>query len=133
MLEARKALEAELENAREAAEAKAAPLYRSGAAAAGQKVLNAMAIQVGGTATKAWGALWQTLIVSFVDGKITTADPSNQVCGCKKTSATFGDAWKGKVVVDAGALYKKPDQPQQLSSCHDKPTRPKLSIRGVAS
>ena len=133
VLEARKALEVKLETVRQAAEAKAVPLYRSGDATAGQKVLNEMVVQVGGTATETWAALWQKLIVSFVDGKITTSDPSNHVCGCKKTSAAFGDAWKEKVVADAGAHYKKPDHPQQLNSYHDKPARSKLSIRGVAA
>ena len=91
-------------------------------------------------ATAAWAALWQRLIVTFVDGKITSPDPSNEVCGCSKKSATFGDAWKRKVVIDAGKHYAAPstgdgevEAAGVCDACHGKPTRDKLSIRGVAA
>ena len=136
VLQAREQLEAELDALAAAAEKEATPKYIAGDVAGGEAVLNRLALTVGGKATAAWAALWQRLIVTFVDGKVMSADPSNEVCGCKKRSATFGDEWKRKVVKDAGAHYAEPTSdafgPNECASCHGAPTRDKLSIRGVA-
>jgi hypothetical protein len=71
--------------------------------------------------------------VSFIDGKTTTADPKEQVCGCKKTSAAFTNEWKAKVVADAGKHYRVPHQHELAGArAHAKPARDKLTIRGVA-
>ena len=65
---------------------------------------------------------------------------TNAVCGCQKTSAAFGEDWKRKVAQDAGAHYRVPSDDKSLAAgaadaclaCHEKPTRDKLTIRGVA-
>ena len=50
-----------------------------------------------------------------------------------QVSATFDDDWKAKVVADAGAHYLKPASDLAAASrLHNKPTRAKLTIRGVA-
>ena len=41
--------------------------------------------------------LLRTLLVKFIDGRVTVADPANAVCGCAKQSVAFTDAWKAKV------------------------------------
>jgi len=126
-------LEAELDTMCETAEAAAVARYHAGDAAGGQAVLNRHAVAAGAKATSAWVATWQALMVKFVDGKITSADASNEVCGCSKQSAAFTDAWKEKVVHDAGQHYLEPPSPALTAvRHHDKPTRDKLKIRGVA-
>jgi len=134
VLQARAKLTAQLEASLQAAESEAAPKYAAGDVAGGQQILNAHAIAAGGTATDAWQALWQRLIVTFIDGRITEKDPKNEVCGCSKKPVKFGEAWKAKVVNDAGEHYRTPATaelalPQVVQS---KPTRDKLSIPGVA-
>jgi dipeptidase len=138
--DARGELEAKLDAMRVTAEAAATAKYLAGDEAGGQAVLNAHAVASGAAATAAWKELWQKLIVTFIDGMTTTLDPKNEVCGCKKTRATFGDAWKAKVVKDAGAHYRVPHAFEaataiataQPLAAHGKPTRDKLSIQGVA-
>jgi hypothetical protein len=44
----------------------------------------------------------------------------------------FTDAWAQKVVQDDGDHYRVPNQKSLAGRPHDKPTRDKLSIRGVA-
>ena len=65
------------------------------------------------------------------------ADPTNGVCGCAKQSIDFTDTWKAKVIADTGDHYLKPNAPNGLIQGgglhHAKPTRPKLTIRGVAN
>ena len=131
VLQKRATLEEELDKLCETAESEAIGHFKAGDEASGLAVLNRMAVEVGGKATAGWVSTWQELMVKFVDGKITTAEPSNEVCGCKKQSAAFGDAWKAKVISDAGSHYREPDS-FDAPRLHDKPTRPKLSIRGVA-
>lgn len=144
VLAARKALDETLDAALAVADAKAQAKFNAGDMAGGQKVLNEHAIAAGAAATDRWAKLWQELMVSFIDGRITTVDRSNQVCGCKKTSAKFGDAWKGKVVADAGDHYRVPEQCDEIheaGACargvgampHGNSARDKLSIMGVAS
>jgi hypothetical protein len=71
--------------------------------------------------------------VTNLRSQITSADASNEVCGCSKQSAAFTDAWKEKVVHDAGQHYLEPPSPALTAvRHHDKPTRDKLKIRGVA-
>jgi hypothetical protein len=88
---------------------------------------------MGATATAAWTALWQRLTMLFYDGKTTTLDPTNEVCGCDRPSAVFTNAWAQKVVQDDGDHYRVPNQKSLAGRPHDKPTRDKLSIRGVAT
>ena len=128
---ARAALESKLDSMCADAEAEATPHYASGDLAAGQAVLNSYAVAAGGTATATWKQLWQELLVTFVDGKVTTDDPKNEVCGCSKKSATFGVDWKAKVVKDAGNHYKVPSTVALPYKPHGKPSRDKLTIRGV--
>ena len=89
------------------------------------------------SASAAWRELWQALLVKFVDGRVTVADPTNGVCGCSKQSANFTDAWKAKVIADTADHYLKPEVPngpvQGSGTHHTKPSRPKLTIRGVAN
>lgn len=143
VLSARAELEKELSAMCETAEANATLKYESGDVAGGQSVLNALAHEAGGKATARWAALWQELLVTYIDGSVTAPDPKNEVCGCSKTKTTFGDAWKEKVIADTGDKYKKPSQggtanpalllPHSARPHHARPTRSKLSIRGVAS
>ena len=138
--EAQSVLGAKLDAMRVQAERDATPKYEAGDMAGGQAVLNAHAVASGAAATAAWKELWQKLIVTFIDGMTTSADPTDQVCGCKKTRATFGDDWKAKVVKDAGKHYRVPHAYEaaaavstaQPLAAHGKPTRDKLSIQGVA-
>ena len=69
----------------------------------------------------------------------TVTNAADPVCGCTKERATFSDAWKTKVIADTGDHYLQPPSPPSMEveaeadarHLHDKPTRPKLSIRGV--
>ena len=132
VLAARKELEASMETALATCEAQAKAQFEAGHFAAGQAILNAHAVEMGATATVAWTALWQRLTMLFYDGKTTTLDPTNEVCGCDRPSAVFTDAWAQKVVQDDGDHYRVPNQKSLAGRPHDKPTRDKLSIRGVA-
>ena len=88
-------------------------------------------------ATQAWTQLWQSLLVSFIDGRVTKPKPDDPVCECTKESAAFTDAWKAKVIADTGTHYLQPAA--ELSSApaarrfHSKTARSKLSIPGVAN
>lgn len=139
--EAQAALEMKLDALRGHAEAEATSKLEAHDVAGAKAVLNAHAIAAGASATASWKELWQRLIVTFIDGMTTTLDPKDEVCGCKKTKATFGDTWKGKVVKDAGAHYRVPqgNEAEAAASAaalphatHSKPGRDKLSIPGVA-
>lgn len=46
----------------------------------------------------------QALLVKFIDGRVTVADPTNGVCGCAKESTDFTDTWKAKVAIVSGAI-----------------------------
>ena len=46
----------------------------------------------------------QALLVKFIDGRVTVADPTNGVCGCAKESIDFTDTWKAKVSIVSGAI-----------------------------
>lgn len=137
VLAARKELDATLDTALKAAETDATAKFAAGDVAGAHAVLSAHSVQAGATALAAWTALWQRLTMLFVDGKTTKINPKNEVCGCDKPSVEFEDAWKTKVVADDGEHYKVPNQaPYQArlgaGRHHTKPTRDKLSIRGVA-
>ena len=135
VLAARKELEASMEAALATCEAQAKAQFEAGHFAAGQAILNAHAVEMGATATAAWTALWQRLTMLFYDGKTTTLDPTNEVCGCDRPAAVFTDAWAQKVVLDDGDHYRVPNNSPMNSLArrpHDKPTRDKLSIQGVA-
>jgi len=130
---AMKDISATMDTATELAEAQAMKLLDAGNVAGAQAVLNAHAISMGATATATWTSLWQKLTMLFVDGKVTQPNPKNEVCGCDKPSTTFTDAWKAKVVTDDGNHYRVPNQAAQLRAhAHGKPTRDKMTIRGVA-
>ncbi|KAH8069182.1 C69 peptidase-like protein [Aureococcus anophagefferens] len=96
------------------------------------------------------GAALATLLVAYVDGRVTTVDEDDEVCGCAKESAAFTDAWKTKVVADTGDEYlarsdaKTDDDGRpktMLRSAraelprrhHAFPARTKTSIRGVVA
>ncbi len=133
---AQQELHDKLDAACQDAEAAAKAKFAAGDVAGGQAMLTAQAVQAGADATKAWTALWQQLTMLFVDGKMTKPNPKDEVCGCDKPSATFNDAWKAKVVADDGDHYLVPNQKLPLiaaSQHHNKPTRNKLTIRGVSS
>jgi len=134
VLAARAALHDKLAQALTKAEAHAVKLFSAGNASAATGILSDHAVAAGALATATWKALWQELIVTFVDGKTLTADPKNEVCGCEKASATFTDEWKAKVIADAGDHYRKPNDDAVAvgKPLHGKPTRDKLTIRGVA-
>jgi len=71
--------------------------------------LTELAIVATQEATKRWTALWQQLMITFIDGYVTTVDESNNLCGCKKTAFSFSDDWKTKVVDSTGDRYRLPD------------------------
>ena len=135
--EAQRALDSRLLAALDRAEAEASAAFAAGDAARGAALLSEHAVAAGATASAAWRELWQALLVKFVDGRVTVADPTNGVCGCSKQSANFSDAWKAKVIADTADHYLKPEVPngpvQGSGTHHTKPSRPKLTIRGVAN
>ena len=123
-------------------------------------LLSDHAFNVSRDAHHTWQRLWQSLMVTFIDGKITTSTPQNQVCGCSKTSASFDDAWKAKLITDTGDKYLESVAPDttdisspnntagggqgrrsKVGTSQDKfppksrrlhhPSRSKLSIKGV--
>ena len=111
----------------EAAEARARELFAAGDAAAALDVLDDHAVASGALATKTWYALWQDLLVRFIDGRVTEKDDKEQTCGCAKASAEFTDAWKAKVVADTGAKYLA------KSDAHaDDDGRPAAALRATA-
>ena len=78
----------------------------------------------------------------------TAYSTAAQVCACTKEPADFDDTWKAKVVADTGAHYLKPRATSKGAALatwkadqhvspgayeHGRPTRSKLSIRGVAA
>ena len=147
---ARKELDEKLEASLATADAAARAKFEAGDIEGGKEILDRHAIAAGGAATARWIELWKELIVTLVDGRVMALDSSNEVCGCKKAPAKFGDDWKGKVVEDTGAHYREPQcqagRPGHPSACaaaagsgvasvapHGKPTRDKLTIRGVVS
>lgn len=130
--EAKRALEAKLVAALQLAEAEAEAAFGAGDDAKGLAILSEHAIDAGATATAAWRELWQALLVKFIDGRVTKPDPTDGVCGCEKASAQFSDAWKTKLIADTGDKYLQPATAGMVEgAAHARPTRPKLSIRGV--
>ena len=125
-------------------------LFAAGDAGAALAVLDAHAVAAGALASETWLGLWQKLLVAYVDGRVTTVDEDDEVCGCAKESAAFTDAWKTKVVADTGDKYlarsdaKTDDDGRpktMLRSAraelprrhHAFPARAKLDIRGVVA
>ena len=100
-----------------------------------EQLLNEHAIAAGELATRTWRELWQTLMVTFIDGSVKhAAAGGTEDCGCTKDAAQFSEAWKEKVVKDAGAHYLEPQSLKSSAAAqHDKPTISKLSIKGVAN
>ena len=130
VLAARKELDAQLDQALGNAETKAAAAFKAGDMAGGKKVLREHAIAAGALATSTWRTLWQSLMTSFIDGSIKTpSSGGTEDCGCTSEHVAFSDAWKAKVVQDAGDHYHVPET--RLAAQHDKPTIPKLAIKGV--
>eukprot|EP00966_Prymnesium_polylepis_P096661 2239571-Prymnesium_polylepis.1 len=62
----------------EATDKAAAAAFADGKHADGLAALDGHALRVSAAATAAWAALWQQLVVTFVDGRITKPDPTNQ-------------------------------------------------------
>jgi dipeptidase len=131
---ARAALEAKLDGALSAADEKAAAAFAAGDEAAALKVLDEHAVAAGAAATEAWKGVWQDLVVKFIDGRTTTLNPEDEVCGCTKTPAEFSDAWKASLLADpkTEAHYALPDGPVGGAAAHGRASRPKLTIKGVA-
>jgi len=135
VLAARKELQARMDAACVLAEDAANVKLAAGDAAGARAVLSAHAVAAGANATATWTQLWQELMMLFYDGKVTKADPKNEVCGCSRPSAEFSDVWKAKVVADDGDHYRVPNQHTPLLGAHrvhDKPSRDKRTIKGVA-
>ena len=147
---AKEALDARLAARLADAEAAATALFAAGDAGAALAVLDAHAVAAGALASETWLGLWQKLLVAYVDGRVTTVDEDDEVCGCAKESAAFTDAWKTKVVADTGDKYlarsdaKTDDDGRpktMLRSAraelprrhHAFPARAKLDIRGVVA
>ncbi|KAH8094197.1 C69 peptidase-like protein [Aureococcus anophagefferens] len=150
VLAAKEALDARLAARLADAEAAATALFAAGDAGAALAVLDAHAVAAGALVSETWLGLWQTLLVAYVDGRVTTVDEDDEVCGCAKESAAFTDAWKTKVVADTGDKYlarsdaKTDDDGRpktMLRSAraelprrhHAFPARAKASIRGVVA
>ena len=108
VLAARASLDHELEQALAAAETAASKQFAAGDATAAVATLTAHAVAAGAAATSAWTKLWQSLMVAFIDGRVTKPDTSDHICGCTKEETQFGDAWKEKVIADTGAHYREP-------------------------
>ena len=138
---AKEALDAQLEASLATAEQAARAAFDAGDDANATAVLTAHAAAAGAQATQTWKSLWQQLMVSFIDGRVTTDDADDHVCGCAKTSVEFSDEWGSKVVADTGDKYLVPDEVpearaelERARAAKPHPMRapiPKLSIRGV--
>ena len=132
---AKQALDGQLEASLAAAEQAARAAFDAGDAANATAVLTAHAVAAGLQATQTWQQLWQSLMVSFIDGRVTTDDPDDHVCGCAKTSVDFSDEWGAKVVADTGDKYLVPESgAERARAAKPHPKRapiPKLAIKGV--
>ena len=128
-------LEKHLDGMTKETEASATKLFVAGKYAEGIAYLNAHAVAVGKYATETWVKVWQDLMVKFVDGKITTIDKKNEVCGCKKATAEFSDEWKEKVIKDTGDHYLEPASAVVAAAkrFHDKPAIDKRDVKGVVA
>ncbi|KAH8047166.1 C69 peptidase-like protein [Aureococcus anophagefferens] len=126
VLAAKEALDARLAARLADAEAAATALFAAGDAGAALAVLDAHAVAAGALASETWLGLWQTLLVAYVDGRVTTVDEDDEVCGCAKESAAFTDAWKTKVVADTGDKYLA-----RSDAKTDDDGRPKTMLRSA--
>mmetsp|Transcript_35983 Transcript_35983/g.59609 ORF Transcript_35983/g.59609 Transcript_35983/m.59609 type:complete len:284 (-) Transcript_35983:218-1069(-) len=127
-------IDAELNAELEKTDAAALAAFAAGQSGLALEVLTTHAVTVGAKASKAWSDLWQQLVVSFIDGRITKLDPADHVSGATKEAASFTDSWKAKVIADTGDKYLVPVS--TLSSAHvTKPSShraiSKLTIKGV--
>ena len=117
------------------AEQAARAAFDAGDDANATAVLTAHAAAAGAQATQTWKLLWQQLMVSFIDGRVTTTDADDHVCGCAKASVEFSDEWGSKVVADTGDKYLVPEaRAERARAATPHPMRapiPKLSIKGV--
>jgi hypothetical protein len=71
--------------------------------------LTSLAITATEQATLKWTELWQSLMVTFIDGYTTTVDEDNMICGCNKQSSPYDETYLKKVVNDTGDHYRMPD------------------------
>uniref|UniRef100_A0A7S2N574 Dipeptidase n=1 Tax=Haptolina brevifila TaxID=156173 RepID=A0A7S2N574_9EUKA len=133
VLAAREALDKELDAALKTAEAAASAAFKAGNIAEGKQVLTAHAMAAGALATATWRELWQRLMTSFIDGSIKTASKGGtEDCGCTSEHVSYTDAWKTKVVTDAGEHYRVPSSTLQAPRAqHDKPPISKMKVKGV--
>eukprot|EP00935_MAST-01C_sp_MAST-1C-sp1_P002329 g2329.t1 len=53
-------------------------------------------------------AFWKQLFVKYVDGEVTVADKSNQVCECEKQSPGYRQSWLERIVKETGDHYRIP-------------------------
>jgi len=127
------------------AEAEAKSRWDSGDEAGAVHALSELAVEATAEATRRWTALWQQLMVSFSDGKVTTPNVEDGLCGCSKSSAEFSEEWSAKVVQDTHDHYRQPgdgcDYIDADGQCHHNKFRqavdqrpatiPKSDIEGV--
>ena len=99
-----------------AADAKAKAAFEAGDAATGLGLLDDHAMAVGATATAAWLALWQSLLVKFIDGMttVTNAGDPSAAARSARLSATRG---------------RPRSSPTRATTTCSRPRRPRWSSR----
>lgn len=58
----------------------------------------------------AWVKLFGTLFATYVDGCVLTKDPSEETCGCGKTTVGFSETEKQRIVAETGDHYLVPPE-----------------------
>jgi dipeptidase len=97
----------------EKAEAEAQACFESTDTSGCTDILDDLAVTTTKEATARWTALWQSLMVTYMDGMVAKPDDSNLLCGCSKTHLDFSDAWRTKVIDDTGPTrYLLPTCPE---------------------
>ena len=81
---ARAAFESWLEPKIADTEAKALELFGAGEDKAAIDALTRLAIDATAEATARWTALWQTIMVTNLDGGVASVDENDLLCGCAK-------------------------------------------------
>lgn len=130
--DAKKLLDEQLQLSLKIAEEKASAAFARDDDDAAVAILSAHATHAGAEALAAWTQLWHTLLMKFIDGRITKLDPDNHVCGCVKEAPTFSPEWLEKVLVDTGDKYiEYPDDESSEALTSSRRPIDKLSIKGV--
>jgi hypothetical protein len=64
-------------------------------------MLGSFSSTVAEAALDEWRSLWQSLVVQFIDGMVTVADPHGaRQTGATKQSVPYGEDWYARVVSD---------------------------------